>query len=225
MSLLAGDRISILAHATCESAYQHLRFDRDESDSYRIQLETGAASGRALTRAQVMPALPVGSRWTDAVGWESYVVFPSNELESPDVAIVGIEYVVPHATRNAYPVFAGALVAMDAVPGILRSIAKRLVPEGAESPSSPVEATYGVVTSKSRSPAEHLPCAAWLLQAAATSFEADDPLLVRTLVLTEDEVPKARHLLSRSLLLGTAPPIRSRFSASARAVLSLKATT
>jgi hypothetical protein len=220
MRLLTDEPLKHLSAATDNIALQQLLLDRDESDSYRIRLEalgSSASLDEQLSRSQVLPSLPVGSRWLDAVGWESYVVYPSRDLRvRSGIAIVGLEYIVPHPTRGAYPLFGGAIVPLPEVPSVLEQIAQSLDPRDA----ARVTATYGVVRSDSRSPEEHLAKAAWLLRAAASAFAHHHPLLVRTALLTEDEVPKSRTLLSpKSVLLGTVPEICARFSPRAKYIL------
>lgn len=217
MAILTGDRVALLLDATAESAQQQILFDRDETDSYRIRFEEVRAASRQLTRAEVMPALPVGSRWAEAVGWESYVVFPVKDLGAHDAALVGIEYVVPHPSRGAYPVFAGVVIPIADVASALRAIAEGLDPEN----TFAVAATYGVVPSDAQSVDQHRHKAAWILRSASAAFDSGAQPLVRTAILTEDEVPSAGTLLSGSILLGTVSPLRSRFSWKARASLRL----
>jgi hypothetical protein len=222
MSLLDGDRSRALAHAVRGLARHHVLFDRDPGDSYRIQIEPVVAGAREPPRAQILPALPVGSRWADACGWESYVVFPPRSLPGLGAAIVGLESVVPHPSRGAYPIFAGAVVAADDVASVLQRLAGQLDPDG----EAAVPATHGVVTFSSREPRDHVEPAAWLLRAAAAAFAAGHPRLVRTVVLTEDECPTSLAVLSpRSLLLGTVPRLRARFARKTLLVLSLLETT
>lgn len=221
MTLLSGDRVALLTAATAESGQQHVLFDRDETDSYRIRLEPIHAQRRQLTRAEVMPALPVGSRWADAVGWESYVVFPIAGIAGQDaVAIVGLEYVVAHVSRGAYAVFAGAVVPVTLVRSAVDAIAKELDPDN----NATVASTYGVVVSNARSLEQHRGAAAWMLRAAGSAYSQGDRLTVRTVLLTQDEVPPMRKLVwsrGRGTLLGVVPPLRDHFSGSANKVLGL----
>ena len=218
MSLLDDERGRALAGAVGGDASHHVRFDRDGSDSYRIQIEPVAAGAGAVQRSHVMPVLPVGSRWADAVGWESHVVMPARLLPGLGAAIVGLEVVVPHASRGAYPVFAGAVVPEARVPAVLRRLALALDPDGRPSEA----ATYGVVESASRSPAEHTRPAASLLRSCARAFEQRERLLTRTLLLTEDEAIQTVSLLGTDFLVATAPGLRDRFSPEARLRLRLR---
>jgi hypothetical protein len=215
MAVLVGDPFELLLQATAKSTQQQVLFDRDQTDSYQIRLQAVRSDRRQLTRAEVMPALPVGSRWADAVGWESYVVFPA--LSQPDrVVLIGLEHVVPHRSREAYPVFAGAVLPLADVPAALRAIAAGLDSENTDD----IAATYGVVSSSARSIDEHRKTAAWILRAASSAFAADKQLLVRTAILTQDEVPPGRTLRSpRSILLGAVSPLRSHFSWKAKLIL------
>lgn len=216
--LLVDNRLTALAAAVDGYSLQHIAFDRDDTDSYRIRVEEIRGADEPLTRAQVVPALPVGSRWADATTWESYVVYPQRLLGvRQHVAIVALEYVVPHPSRGAYPVFAGAVIPLHDVPAVLRHVADALDPGDT---TNHVAGTHGVVPFASQSRVDHMKPAAWLLRAAGSAFEQGQQLLVRTAILTEDEVPRARALLSpRSMLLGTVPALRARFSWTADKVL------
>ena len=218
MPLLSGDRVALLIGATAEAAQQHILFDRDETDSFRIRLEPVRADRRQLTRSEVMPALPVGSRWADAVGWESYVVFPSLAHVEDAAVLIGLEYVVPHPSRGAYPVLAGVVVRAADVGGALSAIATGLDPED----KAGRVPDYGVVASDAQSADEHRPIAAAILRAAGAAFVRGKQLKVRTAILTQDEVPLARTLLpfgATSILLGTVSPLLSRFSWKAKGIL------
>lgn len=212
MALLDHPRFAPLLAAAGPSAQQQVLFDRDETDSYRIRLE-----GDGLTRPQLMAALPVGSRWLDAGGWDSWVVVPGRELGTDRaVVLVALEAVIPHGTRGAHPVFGGVLVPEAETPRVLEQLAESIDPGGVPV----VEPTHGVIAWPSRDAAAHRGPAAWMLRSAATAYARGQPLLVRTALLTEDQVPRARTLLTpRSILLGTAAPLRARFSWRADVVL------
>ena len=219
MPLFEGERVALLARATEKYALQHVLFDRDEGDSNRIQIEEVRPSPDQLSRSQVMRALPVGSRWTGAIGWESYVVFPPRELETRNLAIIGLEYVLSHPSRGAYPVFAGAVLEERDVARVLREIVEGLGGEQAD-----VDVVPGVVRSDVQAPQNYRKDAARLLQKASSSFDEKRPLLVRTVIMTEDEVPKwllLRTVFRRPVLLGTVEPLRRHFSRKIQAQLRL----
>lgn len=204
MALLSDERMALLVSATSRCAQQYILFDRDETDSYRLQLEAVRSDLRQLTRDEVMEALPVGSRWANAIGWESYVVVPIQEVAGEDIVIVGLQFVLPHPRREAYPIFAGVVVPLAKAPESLGKISHVLDPE--EEKEAP---SYGIVLSKSRSTVEHWPVAAAILRSAALALANGRRVVVRTVVLTEDELRRTR---SDRRLLGIVPGIAVRFS-------------
>lgn len=221
MALLAGsDRVALLAAAVKQAAQQEVFFARDETDSYRLQLEPIHPERRQLTRAEVMPALPVGSRWADAIGWESYVLFPI--AGSPPLVIAGLEYVVEHATRGAYAGFAGAVIPADRARDVADAIAAGLDPGNDER----VGSSYGVVISGATTLARHSRAAAWILRAGGAAYAEGSPRTVRTVLMTQDEVPRLRSVLSvgsisRRFLVGVVPPLRDHFTGASNMLLGL----
>jgi hypothetical protein len=225
MSLLVSDRVKILSEATGATALHHVLFDRDEGDSFKLRLEAVRPELGAITRADVFPALPVGSRWTDAVGWESYVAYcleaPLSFMKPlsfgrgrPELAVVGLEYVMPHETRVAYPVFAGAVLQVSDVAAVLTRIATGLDPDEEHQP--PLRC---VLRSDATSPQEHRGPTAALLRAAATAFAAGKRPLLRTAILSEDEVPPKLMILTKNVILGTVPSLLRNFSSVSRFLL------
>lgn len=221
MSLLTGDPVRLLAESVADSATQHILFDRDEDDSFQIRLEAIRTDHMQLTREQIAPALPAGSRWADAVGWESYVVYSVPRLGSQssghsnaDLAIVGLEYVLPHPTRTAYPVFAGAVLQARLVATVLRAIAVGL--DADQRKTAPERVVF---KSEARSPDEHRVWAAALLRGSAERYAAGRRPLVRTAVLSEDEVPPKLQIFVGDVRLGIVTTILPRLSWRLRALL------
>jgi hypothetical protein len=221
VTLLVNERVAILAAATADLGHQEVLFDRDDTDSYRIQMATLRSDREQLTRSEVMPALPVGSRWEDALGWESYVLFPiKRSIRCNDLVIIGIEYAVQHVSRGAYAIFGGVVVPASQACHVANAIADVLHAPEVTPPSS----AYGIVISDARTLKQHRRTAAWILRAAGIAYAEGKAQFVRTLLLTQDEVPRARDLLpgrARNLLLGVAPPLRDRFSRSSNVMLGL----
>lgn len=209
MTFFVGEREAAIADAAT-GATQYILFDRDETDSFRIKTEAVDPAVEQFTRAQLMRVLPVGSRWSDAVGWESYLVFPPTLLTPPGLAVIGLEYVVPHETRGAYPIFGGAALPVDRVSAALARLATTLDGQG----NAYVSATYGVVRSDAQDALGYRGRAAWMLRSAAASFANGRPIHVRTLLLTQDEAPGPSALFDRgrNLLFGTVPALCARFS-------------
>jgi len=220
--LLSADRFQPLVMAAAGSAYQELLFDRDETDSYCLRLEVIQGRQVQLGRADVMPALPIGSRWTGAIGWESYVLFPvSHRVNGLALAIAGLEYVIEHPTRGAYVVFGGVVIPVAAVQGIASALADRLH----LSPGLQVQPTRGVVISRAMCLEEHRKAAAWILRAGGASYSLRKLQIVRTVLMTQDEVPSMRSVLSlrpvENYLVGVVPPIRDHFTRTANTMLGL----
>lgn len=218
--LLAGDRFACLTSATRARALQHVLFDRDDTDSFRIQFEN-LSDVHGLTRAQVLPALPAGSAWArQAIGWESYIVFPSHRLGSRNLALIGMECVVSHDTRGAYPVFAGSVVDQAHVPELLTTIAATLYPGEVNT----IQAARGIVHSDAKTPQQHMRTAARILRSASSSFLVSDPPIVRTTLLTEDEVPRNWLFHRGEYLLGAVGGLLTRLSRRRSAALSVVKT-
>jgi hypothetical protein len=216
-------------------ALQRISFDRDETDSYRLSLEPLGEQAHPLpSKADILPLLPAGSRWVDAVGWRSFVALPFVAAQAPDALLIGAEGVVPHLTRGAFPIARAFLIPRKAAAAVLQELAARI--HGGPGLEETSALTYGVIASTARTPSEHHPYEAWMLRQAAACYRSASAFLLRTLLLSEDQVPGAsttgvswlRHLagdrpaLGRSqYLVATVPSLRERFSLSARIKLKL----
>ena len=213
MSLLREERVRLLSEAAGESALHRILFDRDESDSFRLRVEAVRPESSPISRAEILPALPMGSRWAGAIGWESYVVY-CPKARQQELAVVGLEYVLPHETRGAYPVFAGVALQIRDVAAALHAVAMGLDPDEQHlPPKRPVH------HSEARTPEEHRGPAAGLLRAAAAAFSAGARPLLRTAILSEDEVPPKWMILRGNTILGIVPVLYERFSPMTRLVL------
>ena len=218
MALLADERFATLVDAVANRGFQAILFDRDETDSYRLQLEVLGDGTGVLSRAQILSILPVGSRWAPAVGWSSYVVVPPRMVESSDLALVGLESILPHPSRGAYPIFGGLVVPVQRVADVLAKIADRLDPARRSHASE----AFGAIASTAQTPEAHRVAEAQILRSASAAYGENEMLAVRTTLLTEDEVPPAKAALpfsrhgSRGLLLGVVHPLRDHFSKSAK---------
>lgn len=215
MALLADERFAILVSAARDYAFQAILFDRDQTDSFRLEFEGLGTASHTLSRQHLLSALPVGSRWAPAVGWSSYVVTPPRALGSTDLALIGLEYVLPHETRGAYPVLGGVVLLASDVATVLRAIASSLDPDAGALP--PKRCVYH---SEARTPEEHRGPAAALLRAAAAAFAIGKRPLVRTAILSEDEVPAKWMILKQAVFVGTVPGLFREFSFWTRKILT-----
>lgn len=223
------------AHLIAPDASYIVEFDRDASDSYSIGIETQRPPprGRDLGKNDVLPLLPLGSRWEPALGWRSFFARPFAWSGQTWWAL-GIQGVVRHETRGAYPVSKVALFPPQQFPHLgLEELASRLF--SGRFPPGPV--TYGVLRASSETPAAHARVEAWMLGRAVAAHHARRPLIFRTLVLSEDEVPRLPMLnglvralgmdellemvgASPQILVATVPSIRKTFSSGARSSLN-----
>src|SRR5207344_3076198 len=99
-----------------QDAVASINVNRDEQDSYEIRIVPidGILAPR-LTRANVIPLLPVGSNWRPSVGWHSYFGIPFR-LERETYLAVGAQLVRPHQSRGAYVSFFAFIFPRDHFP-------------------------------------------------------------------------------------------------------------
>jgi hypothetical protein len=222
-----------LVEAIAPLASHRISFDRDETDSFALTLERlslpkgSAAIEPELQKDDLLPLLPRGSQWNPAVGWRSFVVLP---FDVPGVcaAAVGVEGIVPHASRGAFPMMRAFLISAEKISVGLSQLAALLPDAGRIS-----ELLYRrcfIKTSDARSPREHQQWEGAMLRAAAEAWRAAEPRLLRTLLLSEDQAPWPRHWTDQlrelaldadgpSYLVATVPAIRDQFSRSTRFTL------
>ena len=183
-----------------------------------------------MRKDDLLPLLPRGSRWNPAVGWRSFVVLP---FEVPGIcaAAVGVEGVVPHASRGAFPVMRALLVRAENVSSVLSQLAAQLPGTGRLAES--LDRRCFVKISSARSPSEHQQHEGPMLRAAAEAWKFGERKLLRTLLLSDDQTPwpkrwrdKLRELAADadnpSYLVATVPAIRAQFSRATRLTLFRK---
>lgn len=215
-----------------------ISFDRDTSDSFTLTLQrlaAGEAAGQDVRqdvqKDQLLPLLPRGSRWHPALGWRSFVVLP---FEVPGVcaAAVGMEGVVPHSSRGAFPIMRAFLMQADRVsPALLRLAAGLPAVLGV---AGLLDRRGVVIPSDALSAVDHQRYEAPMLLAAAEAWRSGEAKLLRTVLLSDDQAPWPRRWTEalreaamdeggRSYLVATVPPIRAQFSRSTRLTLWKKA--
>jgi hypothetical protein len=193
------------------AAYQ-IHFDRNETDSYGVDVRP-SNSGRStlITKEQVLPLLPAGSRWDAARGWRSFFGLPfSTPAES--WMVLGSEGVVAHRTRGSYPIFRGLLFPSQEVPEKELFEMTNEIARSTEGEIQP-KRTYGVIAASSQSQEEHKYVEAWIIRRAVASYRAGVRLLFRTLVLSENEIPSRTIAIDYSdFLIATLPALHDCFS-------------
>lgn len=220
MDLHLREACNLLDRSAYRFSHQKIVFDRDETDSFRTTREPEGAG--VPTKREVMDVLiPRGGRRPSAVGWRSFIARPFPTLALPDGAAVGVDGVISHLSRGAYPFFYCYVVRLCRVSGILNEIADSLRSGHAEK-----HGTYGVVEAPSASPEDHVDIEAWMLRKAAASYRDHERLLLRTALLSEDEIPSdvPSTFVGRGVgwlraaqgptryLIASVPPIRREFS-------------
>jgi hypothetical protein len=210
-------------------ASHRLSFDRDAGDSFAVTIDRLQPVAADVRNDDLLPLLPRGSRWNAAVGWRSFVVLP---FESPGLhgAVVGVEAVVPHATRGAFPVMHGFIIRAEDVAPALGRLAAGLSSSGAGLAVGLPEQKWVIWTSDAQSPAEHQRHESWMIAATADAWRRGEPRLLRTVVLSDDQAPWSRSWADRlreaasggarrPYLVATVPPIRAQFLRSTRLAL------
>jgi hypothetical protein len=215
-----------LAAILAPLASHRYEFRRNAGDEYEPFLTPLQADAPPLAVSDCHLLLPIGGGWRrfrdlDRMGVHSLFAIPF--LAGGRVWIgIGVEYIVPHPTRVAYPISeaylfwseragGGAAALLAQVGAVLRRLAGWLAPALTSASGLPPEA---------RSDARHGPAdgetpvdpdapdypaqEAWLLLRAAEHFAAGRPFFLRTLLLAPDMRPAA---LRRALRGRLAPEI------------------
>ena len=214
--------LDLIEQFLSHNAAYRLHFDRDETDSYVINVRASEAGQDSLfSKEQVLPLLPVGSHWDAAQGWRSFFGLPFS-AHGESWVVLGVEGVVVHKTRGSYPVLHGLFFPSRMVPeSELLEMANKIAPS-TESNTEPKK-TYGVIAASSQSQEEHKHVEAWVIRRAVASYRAGVRLLFRTLVLSEDQIPSQTGEIDYSdFLIATVPAIRERFSWTTSAWLNLR---
>jgi hypothetical protein len=196
-----------------------ITFGRDASDSFSIAVERLKPDGQDVRKDDLLPLLPRGSGWNGAVGWRSFVVLPFT-LGAFSGAAVGVERVVPHLSRGAFPVLRAFLIVAGEVGAALEHLVAEI--SARPSPVALPNRRGAVWRSDALSPAEHERHEAPLLAATAAAWRRGERTLLRTVLLSDDQAPwrGSRRDRGQSFLIATVPPIRAHFSPSTRLSLA-----
>ena len=212
------DPVGLVGRFLKPEAYAVIHVGRNTEDEFSLDLEPGARTRRlALSASDALPLLPAGSRWTDALGWYSYVGIPFGAVARRWLA-VGVEVVRAHPSRGAYPTLEVCLFPFGEPPvaGLI-AMSKAIDPDQSEGTASePLEfwRNPGFIQGTARTPVEHRRVEAMVLRYAARWYEQERALLFRSLVLSEDELPwrtpTGRH--HPKYLMATVPAVSEGFS-------------
>lgn len=227
LPIVVGDGLALVESIASFGSHR-VSFDRDSSDSFAVTVDRLTSDpGGEVRKDDLLPLLPRGSRWNAAVGWRSFVVQP---FELPGIcgAAVGVEAVVPHPSRGAFPIMRAFLMRAESVSPALFQLAGAL--SAAVLSVGALEQRELVWSSAARSPQEHQHYEALMLAAVAEAWRRSEPRLLRTIVLSDDQAPwvrwwpdKARALTTDGgrppYLVATVPPIRTHFSRSTKLAL------
>ena len=183
-------------------AYEHalLKFsvDRDESDSYDLSLSryalgnSGIASN--LQSSDLMNLLPTGTSFRKAVGWRN--IFGAQFFcHSSSFAVIGIEQIVPHSSRGAFPrssIYLYSDLALAAAG--LRQLGSQL-----PMPVKYANKWYGIYNCNSQTPDAHRAYEASTISCAIHHWTSGTRFLFRTLLIDESSLRLPGH---RSRLRG-----------------------
>lgn len=203
------------------NASTSIAVNRNEQDSYAIYITPeGHDRTPYLIEADAIALLPAGSRWLPAVGWHSYFGIPFR-FDGEMWLALGAEYVKQHHSRGATVSFLAFTFPLHSVP--LRSLeelanelqSSQSVADRAKARRSVLDraakvisdglgklrlhdSRYRVVNAGSRTPAEHVGVETRIIREAIESYGKRESLLFRTLILSENELPRSPLTLPRN---------------------------
>lgn len=166
------------------NAYLRLSLDRDASDSYALKLEryplNSTGSFPQVTASDLTNLLPTGTSFRKVVGWRS-IYGAQFTLNSVRAIAIGIEQIVPHAFRGAFPtstvfIYPSLSIAADAL-----NIIGSNLPEPAKNAAK----RYHIYSCDSETPEVHHVDEASTIYCAAEHWKQNTPFLFRTLLIDE----------------------------------------
>ena len=99
--------------ALCKGRASHeLVFERDDFDQFSLTVLPRDGDVTPLAAEDLLIATPLGGHWDPATTSVCYYAIPL-QAGGEDWVSVGIEQIVPHETRKAYPVSRGYLYSLD----------------------------------------------------------------------------------------------------------------
>ena len=109
---LQGDRHLQLHELLKPICLFEMIFERNQSDEFCIRLSISKDGRSPFSDRDLVITTPIGTEWMQALGKHSYYVIPFVAAGALFVSI-GIETVVRHVTRGAYPVSRGYIFPLD----------------------------------------------------------------------------------------------------------------
>lgn len=218
---IAGSSLD-LAEALGTGAAAVVHFGRDETDAFDIHIDVRDAGLAGLTNRDLLPLLPAGTRWRHLVGWSSVLGLPVRLMGRPWL-VLGVEWVEAHPTRGAYPKLVVSFHTRASAAAVASEVARAL------DPSLPATLGWTHGTRKlGELESGNLPRVhAQFLLRAANAWSQDEPLLVRSVLLSEEELPPLLPLSPfehTEWLIGFSRHTAARFSLVAQARLKLFAS-
>jgi hypothetical protein len=213
-----------LEDTVLDSAKYRVRFGRDESDSFSLNVrELGSQVSSSLEKSDLFPLLPTGSEWSETLGWRSFFGVPCR-LQGTLYLGLGLVKIVSHSSRGAFPRAEIYFLEFDepSLGDRFETLSGRLNPttNPAENPSG----SYGAILANAPSPEEHGRTEVGILRRAGNAYREGKRLLFRTAILSEDELPPFSYfsffrsrdtdesILDYSqALYGIIPPVYERF--------------
>lgn len=180
-----------------------------------------ASENTDLSKADVvrLGLLPSGSRWRQGIGWHSYFGVPFR-LDNKQWVAIGAVTIIKHQKRSAYPLFLALIYRLHTEKN--KSLALKLNDLAYEinpSAKNVNRVRSGIIYSGKHNQAEHTFLEARIIKNAALSYEnSKNPLLFRTVILSEDQIMKPGYPApnfwgSKSgYLMATVPAIHKTFS-------------
>jgi len=205
-----------------DGALSVIKLDRDESDTFNLSIQNLSDSEDVIpTRATAFELLPAGSKWTQVVGWHSYVGIPFPP-QNPQWIALGAETIVQHPTRGAHPLFRAYTHHLPLSSNLIEhfeKLADSLYKLSTEEQKS-VNGTNGLIRATSETPQEHHWIESWILRYAMKTYSGDMrlPILFRTLVLSESQLTGEKYPHPKNgneppdCMMATVPNIEKTFS-------------
>ena len=183
---------TLLAHHAAKNAFLRFSINRDETDSYNLELEHYAAGINGptshLQSADLMNLLPTGTSFRKLVGWRS--IFGSQFLcGGVSVAVIGIEQIVAHPTRGAFPcshiyIYPNLMIAADGLSLLMGEL---------PAPARDAYLRNMIYPCTSEAPIAHLVHEASTIACAIHSWKANRQFLFRTLLVDESTLRLPGH--------------------------------
>jgi hypothetical protein len=169
-------------------AWFEMTLDRDERDSYNLDVRKLGAYGVDLSREELVDLLPPGSRWWQSIGWHSYFGLPFQRHQRHWL-LIGAQAVLSHHKGGAYVVLKSFVFPEEHTKQVsenLLALSRELCSISADLPSAD-ESPNRIIITDIAAPAQFRQFEAHILFHAAAHYQRDPAFNFRTLILSEDE--------------------------------------